>query len=194
MNQTYHLSAPLTITDVESLTIGDRVILSGQIYVGRDAAHKRMIELIDAGRDLPFDPVGQILYYMGPSPARPGQPIGSAGPTTSGRVDSYTPTLLALGIKATVGKGYRSATVRAAMQQHKAIYLAAIGGAGALISQSIVASEVVAWPELGPEALQKLMVENFICFVANDIHGGDLYEQGKKQFAVKSSIEKSASK
>ena len=186
MNKTVQLTAPLTNTNVEQLTIGDRVSLSGQIYVCRDAAHKRMIELIDAGHDLPFDPVGQILYYMGPSPAKPGQAIGSAGPTTSGRVDSYTPTLLALGIKATIGKGYRSAAVRAAMQQHKAVYLAAIGGAGALISQSIVERSVVAWPELGPEALQKLTVENFTCFVANDIHGGDLYEQGKKQFSVKS--------
>ena len=143
-----------------------------------------MIDLLDAGESLPFDPAGQILYYMGPTPAKPGQPIGSAGPTTSGRVDSYTPRLLALGIKATVGKGYRSAAVRAAMQQHKAVYLAAIGGAGALISQSIVMREVVAWPELGTEALQRLTVENFVCFVANDAHGGDLYEEGKVRFAA----------
>lgn len=184
MSQTHELSAPLTTTQVEKLTIGDRVNLTGKIYVGRDAAHKRLIELIDAGQNLPFDPAGQILYYMGPTPAKPGQAIGSAGPTTSGRVDSYTPQLLRLGIKATIGKGYRSAEVRAAMQQHKAVYLAAIGGAGALISQSIVAREVIAWPELGTEALQRLTVQNFTCFVANDTHGGDLYEQGKEQFAV----------
>ncbi|MEM7126327.1 MAG: FumA C-terminus/TtdB family hydratase beta subunit [Chloroflexota bacterium] len=184
MNTRHTLSAPLTNEQVEILHIGDEVLLNGQIYVARDAAHKRLADLIESGQTLPFDPVGQIIYYMGPTPAKPGDPIGSAGPTTSGRVDPYTTLLLSIGIKATIGKGYRSQSVREAMQTYKAVYLAAIGGTGALISRSIVECEVVAWPELGPEALQRLTVENFSCFVANDVRGGDLYRQGRKQFSA----------
>ncbi|MBV7337342.1 FumA C-terminus/TtdB family hydratase beta subunit [Chloroflexi bacterium TSY] len=183
MHAFYTLSSPLSDKDLNPLKIGDEVRLNGQIFVARDAAHKRMVELLESGKELPFDPVGQILYYMGPTPARPGQPIGSAGPTTSGRVDSYTPLLLAQGIKATIGKGYRSDAVRKAMQKYKAVYFAAIGGTGALISRSILKREVIAWPELGPEALQRLTVENFSCFVANDVRGGDLYIHGKEQFS-----------
>lgn len=176
------MTPPLTSVDVESLAVGDEVKICGNIYVARDAAHKRLVELIKSGKNLPFDPEGQILYYMGPTPAKPGQAIGSAGPTTASRVDSYTPLLLSLGIKATIGKGYRSDAVRQAMRDEKAVYLAAIGGAGALISQSIIEREIVAWPELGPEALQRLRVEHMTCFVVNDTEGGDLYTQGKGRF------------
>jgi fumarate hydratase subunit beta len=158
------------------------VSLSGSIYVARDAAHQRMAALLEQEQPLPFDPVGQIIYYMGPTPAKPGQVIGSAGPTTAGRMDRYTPALLAAGIKATIGKGFRSAAVREAMQQHKAVYFAAIGGAGVLISRAIVSHEVIAWPELGAEALQRLEVRDFICFVVNDTAGNDLYEQGRVAF------------
>lgn len=178
----HHLQAPLTDAALLPLHAGDEVRLNGQIYVARDAAHQRMAALLAAGEPLPFDPVGQILYYMGPTPPQPGQVVGSAGPTTSGRVDRYTPALLEAGIKATVGKGFRSPEVRAAMVEHKAVYLAAIGGAGALISQSIVAREIVAWPELGTEALQRLEVREFLSFVVNDLAGNDLYEQGKAAF------------
>lgn len=178
----HHLQAPLTRADLLPLRAGDEVRLDGQLYVARDAAHQRLAALLAAGEPLPFDPVGQIIYYMGPTPAQPGQVIGSAGPTTAGRVDRYTPALLAAGIKATVGKGFRSPAVRAAMVEHGAVYLAAIGGAGALISQSIVGREIIAWPELGAEALQRLEVRDFLCFVVNDLAGNDLYEQGKAAF------------
>ncbi len=181
----HHLQAPLTAADLLPLRAGDEVRLNGHIYVARDAAHQRLAALLAAGEALPFDPVGQILYYMGPTPPQPGQVIGSAGPTTAGRVDRYTPALLAAGIKATVGKGFRSAEVRAAMVEHRAVYLAAIGGAGALISQSIIGREIIAWPELGTEALQQLEVREFLCFVVNDLLGNDLYEQGKAAFQQK---------
>lgn len=178
----HQLHAPLTIADLQPLHAGDEVRLNGPIYVARDAAHQRLAALLVAGEPLPFDPVGQIIYYMGPTPPPPGQVIGSAGPTTSGRVDRYTPGLLAAGIKATVGKGFRSPEVRMAMVEHGAVYLAAIGGAGALISQSIVGREIVAWPDLGTEALQRLEVRDFLCFVVNDLAGNDLYAQGKAAF------------
>ena len=180
----HHLQASLTVADLLPLRAGDEVRLNGQLYVARDAAHQRMAALLAAGEPLPFDPAGQIIYYMGPTPPQPGQVVGSAGPTTSGRVDRYTPALLAAGIKATVGKGFRSLEVRAAMVQQQAVYLAAIGGTGALISQSIIACEVIAWPELGTEALQRLTVRDFLCFVVNDLLGNDLYEQGKAAFAA----------
>lgn len=181
--KTHHLQAPLSVAALKPLQSGDEVRFNGTIYVARDAAHQRMAALLAAGDPLPFDPVGQILYYMGPTPPQPGQVIGSAGPTTSGRVDRYTPALLAAGIKATIGKGFRSAEVRAAMVKEQAVYLAAIGGAGALISQSIVDREIVAWPELGTEALQRLTVRDFLCFVVNDLAGNDLYEEGKAKFS-----------
>lgn len=183
--QRHHLQAPLTEAMLAPLRAGDEVIINGSLYVARDAAHQRMAALLAEGKPLPFDPVGQLIYYMGPTPAKPGQVIGSAGPTTAGRVDRFTPALLAAGIKATIGKGYRSPAVRAALVQHKAVYLAAIGGAGALISRSIQRCEVVAWPDLGPEALQRLEVTNFSCFVVNDLYGNDLYEQGQAQFQHK---------
>jgi fumarate hydratase subunit beta len=180
--QTHHLQAPLTTKQLLSLQIGDEVLISGALYVARDAAHIRMAALLSEGKPLPFNPVGQMIYYMGPTPAKPGQVIGSAGPTTAGRVDRFTPALLTAGIKATIGKGYRTLEVRQAMAQHQAVYLAAIGGAGALISRSIRKAEVIAWAELGAEALQRLEVENFSCFVVNDLYGNDLYEQAAKQF------------
>jgi fumarate hydratase subunit beta len=183
MSKTVRLSPPLTDAAVRRLVVGNLVLVSGVIYTARDAAHKRLIELLDAGKELPVDFQGQILYYVGPSPARPGRVIGAAGPTTSSRMDVYTPTLLKLGLKAMIGKGKRSPEVIAALQEHSAIYLGATGGAGALISKCIKAAEVVAFPDLGPEAIHRLEVEDFPTIVINDCHGGDLYELGRREFA-----------
>ncbi len=182
MSKTVKLTPPLTDKDVEVLEIGDRVLVSGVIYTARDAAHKRLVDLLAAGKELPVDFKGQILYYVGPSPARPGRVIGAAGPTTSYRMDSYTPTMLQLGLKAMIGKGKRSPEVIAAMQQYKAVYLGATGGAGALISQCIKKAQVVAFPELGPEAVHRLEVENLPAIVINDCKGRDLYELGVKEY------------
>jgi len=158
------------------------VSITGIIYVGRDAAHKQMIEALDSGDPLPFDPQGQIIYYMGPSPAKPGRPIGSAGPTTSYRMDPYAPRLMEVGLKGMIGKGNRSQPVREAMQKHRAVYFAAIGGAAALIAKSIKEAEVIAYDDLGAEALRRLRVEHFPAIVVNDIHGGDAYEDGRKKY------------
>jgi fumarate hydratase subunit beta len=182
MAKTVKLTPPLTDQDVLQLEIGDTVIISGVIYTARDAAHKRLVDMLARGEKLPMDIQGQIIYYVGPSPARPGRVIGAAGPTTSYRMDSYAPTLIRLGLKAMIGKGKRSAEVIAAMQEHKAVYLGATGGAGALISQSIKAAEVIAFPELGPEAVHRLEVEDFPTIVVNDCQGRDLYELGVKQY------------
>lgn len=176
------LTTPLTDEVIEQLHAGDKVTITGTLYVGRDAAHKRLVAALDAGEPLPFDPQGQIIYYMGPSPARPGQPIGSAGPTTSGRMDPYAPRLMEVGLKGMIGKGNRSAAVRQAMQKHKAVYLGAIGGAGALIARSIKKAEVIAYDDLGAEALRRLEVEDFPAIVINDIYGGDAYEDGVKAY------------
>jgi len=175
---------PLTDQTISNLKAGDNVLLSGVMYVARDAAHKRMVEALDQGNPLPFDIKRQTIYFMGPSPARPGQPIGSAGPTTSGRMDSYSPRLMAEGLKVMIGKGMRSQAVKDAMKKYKAIYLAAIGGAGALISKSIKQSGVIAYEELGAEAVRRLEVENFPATVINDIYGGDLYEEGKAKYRI----------
>jgi len=175
---------PLTDKTLEGLKAGDNVLLTGTMYVGRDAAHKRMVEALEQGKPLPFDVKGQTIYFMGPSPARPGQPIGSAGPTTSGRMDSYSPRLMAEGLKGMIGKGMRSQEVKDAMKKYKAVYLAAIGGAGALISKSIKKSEVIAYEELGAEAIRRLEVEDFPATVVNDIYGGDLYQEGKARYKV----------
>ena len=153
------------------------------LYVARDAAHRRMIEALDRGEALPFDIKDQTLYYMGPSPAPPGKVIGSAGPTTSIRMDAYTPRLLAAGLKGMIGKGVRSTEVKDAIKKYKAVYFAAVGGAGALISKTIVKSEVVAYPDLGPEAVLRLEVKDFPATVINDIYGGDLYIEGKKKYS-----------
>lgn len=176
------IELPLTEEKVMELRAGDEVLLNGVIYVARDQAHRRMIEAIDKGEELPFDIRGQVIYYMGPSPARPGQVIGSAGPTTSGRMDRYTPKLLEMGLKGMIGKGMRSREVKEAIKKYKAVYFAAIGGAGALISKSIKSSEVIAYEDLGPEAVRKLYVEDFPVVVINDAYGGDLYEEGKEKY------------
>ncbi len=183
MPRTITLVTPLTTQDVEALQIGDTVLVNGVVYTGRDAAHKRLIDLLEAGQPLPIDLRGQIMFYVGPSPARPGRVIGAAGPTTSYRMDPYAPQLLALGLKAMIGKGKRSPEVIAALQTHKAVYLGAIGGAGALISQAIKEAQIVAYEDLGPEAIRRLVVENLPTIVINDCYGNDLYEQGRQQYA-----------
>ena len=175
---------PLTEDALNGLKAGDDVLLTGVIYTARDAAHKKMVEALEQGKPLPFDISGQTIYFMGPSPARPGQPIGSAGPTTSGRMDGYSPRLMAEGLKGMIGKGMRSPAVKEAIKEHKAVYLAAIGGAGALISKSIKKVEVIAYEELGAEAIRRLDVEDFPVTVVNDIYGGDLYEEGKAKYKV----------
>ena len=178
------VTLPLTDQTIKELKSGDDVLLTGVMYVARDTAHKRMAEAIDRGQPLPFDVRGQTIYYMGPTPPRPGQVIGSAGPTTSGRMDSFSPRLIAAGLKGMIGKGMRSAEVKAAIKKHGAVYLAAIGGTGALISKTIRKSEVVAYKELGAEAILRLEVEDFPATVINDIHGGDLYQEGKARHQV----------
>lgn len=177
------IRAPLTDEMVEKLRAGDRVTIGGVIYVARDAAHKRIVEALDRGEKAPFDLKGQIVYYMGPSPAKPGQVIGSAGPTTSLRMDAYSARLMAEGLKGMIGKGSRNQAVKEAMKRYKAVYFAATGGAGALISKAIKKSELVAYEELGAEAVLRLEVENFPVIVINDIYGGDLYEEGKARYA-----------
>jgi len=177
------LTPPLDDKTIEQLRTGDRVSITGVIYTARDAAHKRMVEALERGDPLPIPLEGQVIYYMGPSPARPGRPIGSAGPTTSGRMDPYVPALLARGLKGMIGKGNRSPQVREAIKQHRAVYLGATGGAGALIARSIVKAEVVAYEDLGAEAIRRLEVEDFPALVINDIYGGDLYEEGKAKYA-----------
>jgi len=176
------IALPLTDETVANLKAGDDVLLSGTMYVGRDSAHKRIVEALDQGKPLPFDVRGQTIYYMGPSPAKPGQAIGSAGPTTSGRMDSYSPRLMAEGLRGMVGKGMRSPAVKEAMKKHRAVYFAAIGGAGALISKAIKKSDVIAYEELGAEALLRIEVADFPAIVINDIYGGDLYEEGKAKY------------
>ena len=176
------VALPLSDEAVADLRAGDDVLLSGTMYVGRDSAHKRIVEALDQGKPLPFDIKGQTIYYMGPSPAKPGHAIGSAGPTTSGRMDSYSPRLMAEGLRGMVGKGMRSAPVKEAMKQHRAVYFAAIGGAGALISKAIKKSDVIAYEELGAEALLRIEVADFPVIVINDIYGGDLYEEGKARY------------
>lgn len=175
---------PLTDETLKDLKAGDNILLTGVMYVGRDAAHKRLVEALDQGKPLPFDIKGQTIYFMGPSPAKPGKPIGSAGPTTSGRMDAYSPRLIAEGLKGMIGKGMRSQAVKDAMKKYKAVYLAAIGGAGALIARSIKKSEVIAYEELGAEAIRRLDVEDFPVTVVNDIYGGDLYQEGKAKYKV----------
>jgi fumarate hydratase subunit beta len=175
--------APLSDADVESLRAGDRVRISGVLYTARDAAHGRLFPLVEAGKPLPIDVRGQIIYYTGPSPARPGDIVGSIGPTTGGRMDRFTPALLKLGLKATLGKGVRSQPVKDALRQYKGVYFGAIGGAGAVLSGFVKKLEVVAYDDLGTEAIRRLEVESFPAIVINDCHGGDLYQDGQKQYA-----------
>lgn len=182
MSDIIRITTPLTDCDVEALHAGDRVLLNGVIYTGRDAAHKRLYELLMAGESLPVDLRGQVIYYVGPSPAKPGHVIGSAGPTTSGRMDAYAPVLIEHGLKGMVGKGIRNQAVKDAMIRYKAVYFGATGGAAALISRSIVKCEVVAYDDLGPEAIHRLEVCDFPVIVINDCFGGDLYEEGVKAY------------
>jgi len=183
MSRDIKLQAPLSDADVESLRIGDRVLLSGIIYTARDAAHKRLVELMDNHQPLPFDLKGAVIYYVGPAPAPPGKPIGSAGPTTSYRMDAFAPILIAEGLKGMIGKGGRSREVIEAIKTYKAIYFGAIGGAGALIAKSIVSSKIIAYEDLGPEAIRMLEIKDLPLFVINDIYGGDLYQEGTEKYA-----------
>ena len=177
------ITPPLSDADVESLKAGDRVRITGVMYTARDAAHGRLFPLVEKGERLPFDLKGQIIYYTGPSPARPGEVVGSIGPTTASRVDKFTPALLALGLKGTMGKGYRGQAVKDALRQYRAVYFGAIGGAGAVLSQFIKTAEVVAYEDLGTEAIRRLTVEGFPAIVLYDCHGGDLYQDGQKAYA-----------
>lgn len=182
MTEPIRITPPLIDADVERLRAGDKVLITGVIYTARDAAHKRLIELIEKGEKLPIELKGQIIYYVGPTPAKPGQAIGSAGPTTSGRMDAYTPRLLELGLKGMVGKGGRSKEVIEAIKKYRCVYMAAVGGAAALIARSIRKADIVAYEDLGPEAIRRLEVVDFPAIVANDVHGGDLFAQGVEKY------------
>jgi len=178
------INMPLTEEIVNDLKAGDRVLLNGIIYTGRDAAHKRLAELIQKGQDLPMDIKNQTIYYVGPCPAKPGQVIGSAGPTTSGRMDAYAPLLMKHGLKGMIGKGLRSQQVVDSIIKNNAVYFAAIGGAGALLAEAIKEAEVIAFPDLGAEAIYKLRVENFPVTVIIDNKGNDLYKLGKERYKI----------
>ena len=178
-----YITTPLSDADVESLKAGDRVRISGVLYTARDAAHGRLLPLIEKGEPLPIDVKGAIIYYTGPTPPQPGQVIGAIGPTTASRMDKFTPALLQLGLKATIGKGYRGQAVKDALRQFKGIYFGTVGGAGALLSQHITKAEFVAYEDLGTEGIRRLEVHEFPAIVLNDCHGGDLYQDGQKQFA-----------
>ena len=179
-----YLETPLTVDKIKQLKAGDEVFLSGTIYTGRDAAHKRLIQLLDEGKELPINRKDCTIYDMGPSPAREGRPIGSAGPTTASRMDKYAPRLLDLGEKAMIGKGKRTKEVVDAVVRNKAVYFAAIGGAGALLSKCIKKSEIVCYEDLGAEAIRKIEVEDFPVIVVVDSEGNNLYETAIKEFAV----------
>ena len=178
------INTPLTDKVINNLKAGDRVLLNGIIYTGRDAAHKRLAELIEKGEELPMDIMNQTIYYVGPCPAKPGQVIGSAGPTTSGRMDSYAPLLMEHGLKGMIGKGIRNQQVVDSIIKYNAVYFAAIGGAGALLSEAIKEAEVIAFPDLGAEAIYKLRVENFPVIVIIDNKGNDLYKLGKEKYKI----------
>ncbi len=178
-----NITSPLDGATVASLKAGDMVTVSGVLYTARDAAHKRLVEAMEKGRPLPFGLAGQTIYYMGPSPAPPGHIIGACGPTTSSRMDAFTPAMLAAGVKALLGKGERSARVKEEMLKHRAVYLVTYGGAGALLAGAVVKADVVAYPELGAEAVMRLEVKDLPAIVANDIYGGDLFEQEMAKYA-----------
>lgn len=176
------IETPLDDETASALKAGDRVSITGVLYTARDTAHKRMVESLDKGEPLPFELKGQVIYYVGPSPTKPGNIVGSAGPTTSYRMDSYSPRLMEQGLKGMIGKGMRSREVIDAMKKYKCVYFAAIGGAAALIAKCVKSVEVIAYEELGPEAVRKLFVENFQAIVINDVYGNDLYEMGKAEY------------
>lgn len=177
-----YIKAPLSAQDAKELNAGDYVYITGTVYTARDAAHKRMYEALEKGEKLPLDMENNIIYYMGPSPAREGRPIGSAGPTTASRMDKYAPSLLDLGLKGMIGKGKRSDAVKEAIVRNGSVYFAAVGGAGALLAQSIKSSEVIAYDDLGTEAIRKLEVENLPVVVVIDKDGNNLYETATKEF------------
>ena len=181
----YRLTTPLSDEDVAQLKAGDIVYLSGVLYTARDAAHKRLVDLIINGEELPFDLKGAVIYYVGPTPPKPGEPIGSAGPTTSYRMDPYAPILIEHGLKGMIGKGKRNQAVKDACVKYKAVYFGATGGAAALIAKAIKKAEVIAYPELGPEAVRRIEVEDFPVVVVNDTYGNDLYEEGRKLWEKK---------
>ncbi len=183
-----YVNVPLSMEDVAQFQAGDYVYLTGIIYTARDAAHQRMYEAMQKGEELPLDVTGNLIYYMGPSPAREGRPIGSAGPTTSSRMDKYAPTLLDMGLRGMIGKGKRSDAVKDAIVRNGAVYFAAVGGAGALLSRSIKESEVIAYDDLGTEAIRRLRVENFPVIVVIDAQGNNLYETAIKEYCVEHNI------
>lgn len=174
--------SPIDDETIGKLTAGTPVLISGTVYTARDAAHRRMTEALDKNEELPFDLQGQTIYYVGPTPPRPGRVIGSVGPTTSGRMDAYTPRLLAAGLRAMIGKGERSPEVKESLRKYRAVYFVAIGGAGALLSRSIKKSEVIAYDDLGTEAVRRLAVADFPAIVANDVYGNDVFQQGKARY------------
>ena len=183
MSRKVRLNTPLKEEEVTSLRAGDEVLLNGVIYTARDAIHKRLLDLLEKGQDLPFDVKGQIIYYVGPSPAKPGNPIGSCGPTTSYRMDPYAPALMKVGLKGMIGKGPRGKEVIEAMKRYKAVYFAAVGGTAALIARSVKSSRIIAYEDLGTEAIRELEVEDFPVIVANDVLGNDLYEEGVRKYS-----------
>jgi fumarate hydratase subunit beta len=182
------VTTPLSDEDVAELKIGDHVRISGTIYTARDAAHNRLIQALDAGEEMPIDVRGQLIYYTGPTPARPGRVIGAMGPTTAMRMDPFTPKLLEAGLKATMGKGNRGPEVREALKQHKAVFFAAVGGAGAMLSQFIRSVEVVAYEDLGTESLKRVVVEDFPAVVMDDCAGRDLLDEGRKRWRDQSKL------
>lgn len=181
---TVYLNTPVNEEEIAKLRSGDQVYITGVVYTARDAAHKRLVELVAEGKELPFDIKDQFIYFVGPTPAKPGKVIGSAGPTTSYRMDKYSPILMDLGLRGMIGKGGRSQEVKDSMVKNKAVYLAAVGGAAALIARTIKKSEVIAYEDLGPEAIRRLEVENFPAIVVNDIYGNDLYIQGREKYKI----------
>lgn len=180
-----HITVPCDEETVKQLHSGDYVYITGTIYTARDAAHKRMYEALEQGEGLPIDVRNNFIYYMGPSPAREGRPIGSAGPTTASRMDKYTPSLLDLGLKGMIGKGKRSDAVKKSIVGNRAVYFAAVGGAGALLSKAVISSEVIAYSDLGTEAIRKLQVKNFPVIVVIDSEGNDLYETAVQEYMKK---------
>ena len=181
----YTLTTPLTSEDTKKLKAGDTVLLNGTLFTARDAAHSRLVKLIENGEELPFDIEGSVIYFVGPTPPKPGDPIGSAGPTTSYRMDSFSPTMLKHGSKGMIGKGKRNQAVKDACVEYNGIYFGATGGAGALLGKKVTSAEVIAYPELGPEAVRKITVKDFPVTVINDTYGNDLYEMGREQYEVK---------
>ena len=177
-----HITTPFDEATASSLKAGDNVLLSGVIYTGRDAAHKRLVALVNEGKELPFDVKDQIIYFVGPTPTKPGKVFGSGGPTTSGRMDAYSPTMLSLGLRGMIGKGYRNDAVKEAIKQYKGVYFGAIGGAGAYIGECIESCEIIAFDDLGPEAIRRLVVKDMPVTVVIDCEGNDLYEIGRREY------------